>query len=261
MSTEWNPGASSPVSLESVQTIYLQSFAAIDARVKGNPQAVPNSNVPVKAFDNIVDRIRSSSGKPIEEITLADVTEHLPPSAFFLRKLPLTELIAQYCVDYYTDALVIAQKKKLDMDDGQIVELKGEAPWKSINKILATVDIGFTIGAPKLLRTPFELLARHEHTGDEIRFQDLSSGEKAIFSLVFWLYSTERHGVHPKLMILDEPDAHLHPSLTTTLIDVLYDTFVRKHGIRVIMTTHSPETVTYAPGESIIKCSVLTHEL
>jgi hypothetical protein len=53
--------------------------------------------------------------------------------------------------------------------------------------------------------------------------------------------------VFPKLLLLDEPDAHLHPSMTVQFLDVISEVLVRKHGVRVIMTTHSPSTVALAP--------------
>src|SRR5690606_19323347 len=56
---------------------------------------------------------------------------------------------------------------------------------------------------------------------------------------------------YPKLIILDEPDSHLHPEMSQLLISVLKDTFVDKLGINVIMTTHSPATVAMAPEESL----------
>jgi predicted ATPase len=55
----------------------------------------------------------------------------------------------------------------------------------------------------------------------------------------------------PELIILDEPDAHLHPEMTKLLIDVLEETFVKKYKIKVIITTHSPSTIALSPIKSI----------
>ncbi|HTT99886.1 MAG TPA: AAA family ATPase, partial [Rhizomicrobium sp.] len=57
--------------------------------------------------------------------------------------------------------------------------------------------------------------------------------------------------VFPKLFLLDEPDAHLHPSMTRQFIDVLKNVLVDQYGVRVILTTHSPSTVALAPEESL----------
>jgi hypothetical protein len=45
------------------------------------------------------------------------------------------------------------------------------------------------------------------------------------------------------LLLLDEPDAHLHPALTSLFLRVIRDELVERRGIRVIATTHSPSTV------------------
>ena len=55
------------------------------------------------------------------------------------------------------------------------------------------------------------------------------------------------------VIILDEPDAHLHPEMSNILIKALNETFVKKIGIKVIITTHSPMTVALAPEESIFQ--------
>ena len=55
----------------------------------------------------------------------------------------------------------------------------------------------------------------------------------------------------PKLLLLDEIDAPLHPSMTRDLLDILLNVIIREHNVRVILTTHSPSTVALAPESSI----------
>jgi len=55
----------------------------------------------------------------------------------------------------------------------------------------------------------------------------------------------------PKLLLLDEPDAHLHPSMTQQFLNVIINVLVDKFDVQVIMTTHSPSTVILAPDDSI----------
>jgi len=55
----------------------------------------------------------------------------------------------------------------------------------------------------------------------------------------------------PKLLLLDEVDAPLHPSFTLSLIETLAENFVGELDVAVIMTTHSPSTVALAPEESV----------
>ena len=55
----------------------------------------------------------------------------------------------------------------------------------------------------------------------------------------------------PSLIIFDEPDAYLHPSLCSTMLKVIKDVLIGEHGIKVIMTTHSPTTVAMLPETSL----------
>jgi len=88
----------------------------------------------------------------------------------------------------------------------------------------------------------------------DLYFADLSSGEKVLMSLALCLYYTEdtrQITNYPKLLLLDEIDAPLHPSMCRLYLDVLIRTVVETHKICVIATTHSPSTVAIAPEESI----------
>ena len=55
----------------------------------------------------------------------------------------------------------------------------------------------------------------------------------------------------PKLLLLDEADASLHPSMVRSLLTVIEEVFVGKYGVRVILATHSPSTVALAPESAL----------
>lgn len=61
--------------------------------------------------------------------------------------------------------------------------------------------------------------------------------------IAFWLYYYENINSKPDLLLLDEPDAFLHPSLTRDFIYIVKNIIAGKYGIRTILTTHSPITV------------------
>jgi hypothetical protein len=84
----------------------------------------------------------------------------------------------------------------------------------------------------------------------------LSSGEQVIVQLINMVFAGEYYKESlslPELVVLDEPDAHLHPQFANILIDTLLNVFVRKHSVKVIMTTHSPTTVALCPEDSIFE--------
>ena len=84
---------------------------------------------------------------------------------------------------------------------------------------------------------------------DISKISQLSSGEKLILALSLWKYVSIKAGevdsVPTQVLLLDEFDAHLNPCLMKNFVDLLNENFVAK-GVQVIMTTHSPTTLTYA---------------
>lgn len=131
----------------------------------------------------------------------------------------------------------------------------GPSPWSVVNDALKVAGFAYAVVSPEenSILSPYELKLRDIQTGATIHAVDLSSGEKVLLQLVLWLFTAGKKGIFPKLLLLDEPDAHLHPSMTAQFLDVISETLVKKHGVRVIMTTHSPSTVALAPIESIFE--------
>ncbi len=134
-----------------------------------------------------------------------------------------------------------------------------DSPWDLFNDIASDFEFNYQI---KLISDHFEpdlsfgLKLINTSLKEEVKVESLSAGEKVIFGLVMKLFTSSYYGnkiTYPSLVILDEPDAHLHPEMTQILIDVLNKTFVGKLGIRVIITTHSPITVALSPDESIFE--------
>lgn len=82
----------------------------------------------------------------------------------------------------------------------------------------------------------------------------LSDGEKTIFSLVIASMKAEINGVLPRILLLDEYDATFNPSLTEVFYYILEEFFVKK-GVTVILTTHNPATVAFAPKSKGYKTS------
>lgn len=83
-------------------------------------------------------------------------------------------------------------------------------------------------------------------SGEEIPFHDLSSGEKEVFFiLAFFL----RQNVSNSVIIIDEPEMHLHPELARLLIRKMQSV---KPGNQVWLATHNPEIVDEAGSDRTI---------
>lgn len=131
----------------------------------------------------------------------------------------------------------------------------GPAPWVVVNDTLSAAGFPYVVISPEetSIVEDFELRLRNSQTGSTIKALDLSSGEKVIMQLVLWLFAAGKEGIFPKLLLLDEPEAHLHPSMTTQFLDAISETLVKKYGVRVIMTSHSPSTVALAPVDAVFE--------
>ncbi|MBL1220202.1 AAA family ATPase [Chryseobacterium sp. L7] len=79
----------------------------------------------------------------------------------------------------------------------------------------------------------------------------LSSGEKTLIALSFYLYKLQQNKAITRLLLLDEIDSALHPLMCKRLLHVLYNIFHLKMGIKIIISSHSSSTVALAPDECI----------
>lgn len=87
-------------------------------------------------------------------------------------------------------------------------------------------------------RSPREFRYR-DRSGQELGFQTLSSGEKEIIKVLF---DVARKDIRHSIVIVDEPELHLHPTLTFQLIESLKN--LGNHTNQYIFLTHSSDLIT-----------------
>ena len=129
----------------------------------------------------------------------------------------------------------------------------GEKPWDVINKILIKFSsLDYRVNSPEGLDYfgNFQLRLTSVKEGIEIGFDNLSSGERALMALVASIYKSSSDNYFPDILLLDEVDASLHPSMIKNLLEVIEEIFLKKN-VSVILVTHSPTTVAIAPEEAI----------
>ena len=88
----------------------------------------------------------------------------------------------------------------------------------------------------------FETQFTNRTTGDSYSVRELSSGEKILLCLCLSAFNRDIGQHQPGLVLFDELDALLHPSMISALITGLKDQFVG-NGTQVIMATHSVTTI------------------
>ena len=125
-------------------------------------------------------------------------------------------------------------------DDPQLFNFKFSDP--------ETDEIIFTGHSEYSFKTTFTNRA----TGESYSVTSLSSGEKILMSLYLAAFNQTMGRRRPKLVLLDELDAVLHPSMVSALIKGLKDQFVN-NGTQVIMATHSVTTVSLLEEREIFR--------
>ena len=149
------------------------------------------------------------------------------------------------------------EEERVWYTEEQFLDKFGDPPWEVVNEILAAAHLPLQVNAPKgAFDRPFQLKLHHTELDCDIRYADLSSGEKIIISLANCLYYAKSSGASltlPQVLLLDEPDAPLHPTMAKSFMEVIEKVLVRDKGVKVIMTTHSPSTVAFAPEESVYR--------
>lgn len=114
-------------------------------------------------------------------------------------------------------------------------------------------NIPYEVNSPAGTRieSNFVFRLKDRKQGFEISSMDLSTGEKVLMSLALAIYNTGGDMGKPDLLLLDEPDAGLHPSMSKMMVDVLNKNIVVGNNIPTIISTHSPTTIIASEGISI----------
>ena len=172
----------------------------------------------------------------------------------------VSAVFAAYKVDQF-----ISAHKRIETERIEFAELIAEyrtmypPPWEALRKVLsemrdATGDDGlfdFDFSDPDDYKLhmgnqgqlSFKAEMMNRATGAKYELDSLSSGEKVLMALCLASFNQYLGRRRPKLLLLDELDAVLHPSMAEALVTTLKSLFV-SHGTKVLMTSHSVMTVT-----------------
>ena len=83
-----------------------------------------------------------------------------------------------------------------------------------------------------------------------VDLENLSPGEHLILLVLLWQYVFAKYEVHGQtVLLLDEPDSHLHPSAVFELLKAIKK--LSRLGVQVIMTSHNATTVSFVEKENL----------
>ncbi|TVZ49874.1 AAA family ATPase [Olleya sp. Hel_I_94] len=164
----------------------------------------------------------------------------------------------------YNQFLESKGDKVIVLSSEEFTKIHGPKPWKIINSIFRESGLNYKFNVDENYRKYSHFSIQLYNTVSNVvinNFEDLSSGEKVIMSLAFALYNSRYKGNLPDIILLDEPDASLHPLMSKMLLNVIEKVFVKKLKIKVILTTHSPSTIALTNPENIFSINPKTRNI
>lgn len=124
-----------------------------------------------------------------------------------------------------------------------------DVPWKFVNDILDSYnnqgfEYKYSFEKPNENLTQPLKARLVDNNNNAIEYQNLSSGEKILLTLSLFILQRSISEKFPKVLLLDEIDATLHPSLCENLIETLKNNLITK-GTKLIFATHNPSTIAF----------------
>jgi ABC-type uncharacterized transport system ATPase component len=208
-----------------------------------------------------VDKAIKAMGKPLLDITQEDFYARfvvsIPNTTMF--SYNLTDLFLRYYQHQEQNSFDEFRAKKGQPHDPFLTEQQfeqkhGPPPWTILNSLFSEAGFPYTVDYPTGAEgTPYQPKIKLSN-GAFIDPSSLSSGEKILVGFLISLYNLEdwRTGtLVPKVLLLDEIDAFLHPSLLRPILNAIQNVILAQFDMYIIMVTHSPTTVALVPEESI----------
>lgn len=255
---------------------YQQSLQYVQNERIRNP-AFPQSQINVQnivnRFSNNDSQLKKAAQKLIPKITipLEQVDENyltdifdvsvMSNDSFFTGQFALIfknyhKLLEENDINrYYRDVRGQTDNLTQIYTDEEFRNKYGLPPWDFVNDILQSINVPYRVNSPMgtRLEASFDFKLESLDGTYNISPRDLSTGEKVLMSLALAIYNTNGTFNKPELLLIDEPDAPLHPSMSKKLVEVLKDKIVDVANIPVIITSHSPTTIICCDGASVYK--------
>lgn len=211
----------------------------------------------------LLDRISKRSGKKITDINETLFRQYLKPTEISKGNLFFSQMALIFMNyhrklnlnrfnQYKNERFGLSLKT---LTEEQFIELFGPPPWKLINLTLSKAGLNYEVNSPEDTdeNNTFTLELIDHNCGIKIKPQDLSTGERVLMALSLAIYNTQENTSKKDLLLIDEPDAALHPEFSKFLLDTLTKILVEELNVKVIMTTHSPTTVALSPDNSVFQ--------
>ena len=222
----------------------------------GNIGGHMGRGIQVHVLAHAVVAASRATGKGVNELDDQDVADFYSSAAVMqLGTINVTATMREYLARIDENDLADTRNKKYGQNNLYRTPEEFESrfrspPWVALNSLLTSVlDGSYHVQPPEIGNDAgYEARLRNKD-GKEIDPSVLSSGEKTLLWLLLCMYgaTSNRVGRPPRLLLLDEPDATLHPQMIQKLHEAL-DMMAQEFGCEILFTTHSPTTVALFKG-------------
>ena len=235
---------------------YCDDHATFTISIKQNNNSTVGKRVSNSSVFQVISNILEKHPHSFLDLSNEDVLNSLPSD--FVIKLENDEIAGITRVFTEAARLRVLERARCG-DVGEQFDndswLK-KAPWTEINNLFEKLNFNYRFSPDFEYEIPYlreepKLYAFENGSINkrEIRnINDLSDGEKAILKLIIASYD-RKDDMATKILLLDEYDATLNPSLISDFYLTIQEFYLNR-GIVVILSTHSPTTISLAPSEA-----------
>lgn len=131
--------------------------------------------------------------------------------------------------------LAIKFRELIERDDGNArTNFKADPALKDFTATLESLGYSWDLSCINIRRNQYDIQLTKQNSS--FRVGSASSGERELLTYLFAVYALN---VRDALIVIDEPELHLHPRWQRTLL-TMFEKLSRETGNQFIMATHSP---------------------
>lgn len=249
-------------SLQLYDQVKNEFDSPLDPNRARNRGGFPEGSIPYESLYRLCVSIAGYLNKPASELTHEEIKMYFEDHVnsvlgfqnvsgicnSYIKRKKLNRF-NKYCAEQEGDDVIF-------LTEDEFLSKFGDKPWILLNQIIkATFNGKFYFTEPDESSESYSYNASliQSDTSSGVGINALSSGEKTLLWLALTLFNSQYYDEAivktPKILLLDEPDAFLHPQMVVKMYQAL-NSFAMNFKAQILITTHSPTTVALAPENS-----------